>query len=403
MAEYIKQVTVTGDISRIGTDDDLIRAWCSEVAKEIYEQKCEFAVVHVQGLHSADNPDYAARVICGCITDDPEIYRAFDSSRAFFDTTLTGLGNLYLFKNHRDVQYYDRFSNTGYIQVEAGHNHRIGERESDGFIQNTFGQSYTFRKDFYNDDGTRDLANQRTGFLLSRFRIHGKEMTFVNLNLHSLPFEDVNEIATTQNSITKAASKREKQIDLLLEELDAEGLRNDAILVAGSFNSELHETDLLNYLAKTQLVSTIARKDEEGNISAIEHVDRNCRHITTVERTRFDLHSIHDWFFRLGRGQMVKRYNGELASIAFKGSLKEETCFFQPSRHYEINKKTGKEEFERTLCPAWSDRILYNENMNDLFRHDSFCASGLYYGLVAEEKHVGPHKPVALHSTICLK
>lgn len=111
--------------------------------------------------------------------------------------------------------------------------------------------------------------------------------------------------------------------------LDEEGLRNDAILVAGSFNSQLHETDLLNYLAKTQLVQTVAKKDEDGNVESIEHVDRHGRRTTTVERTRFDLHSIHDWFFRLGRGQMVKRYNGELANIAFKGNLKEETCFFQ--------------------------------------------------------------------------
>ncbi|UMM27994.1 hypothetical protein L5515_011033 [Caenorhabditis briggsae] len=402
MPEYIKQVAITGDISRIGTDDDLIRAWCSEVAKEIYEQKCEFAVVHVQGLHSAENPDYAARVICGCITDNPEIYRAFDSSFAFFDTKLTGLGNLYLFKNHSDVQYYNRFSSTGYINLRTGHQHSIGVKECDGFIQNTFGQSYTFRKDFYNDDGTRDLANQRTGFLLARFRIHGKEVTFVNLNLHSVPFEDVNEIATKNASLTKAAAKREDQIEMLLKELDDEGLRNDAILVAGSFNSQLHETDLLNYLAKTQLVQTVAKKDEDGNVESIEHVDRHGRRTTTVERTRFDLHSIHDWFFRLGRGQMVKRYNGELADVAFKGNLKEETCFFQPSRHYELNEK-GKEEFQRTLCPAWSDRILYNDKMNDLFRHDSFCASGLYYGLVAEEKFVGPHKPVALHASICLK
>lgn len=62
------------------------------------------------------------------------------------------------------------------------------------------------------------MANQRTGFLLARFRIHGKELTFVNLNLHSVPFEDVNEIATKNSSITKAASKREQQIEMLLKE-----------------------------------------------------------------------------------------------------------------------------------------------------------------------------------------
>ncbi|CAD6191344.1 unnamed protein product [Caenorhabditis auriculariae] len=401
MPEYVKQVTVTGDISRIGTNDDLLRKWCAEVAQEIFEQKCEFAVVHVQGLHAAEDPDYAARVICGSITDNPQIYKIFDSSRAFFDTKLTGLGNLYLFRDHNEVQFYDRFSNTGYQPVRQTHCHCIGDKECDGFIQNTFNQQYAFRRDFYRDDGVRDLSNQRTGFLLARFRVHGKEMTFVNVNLHSVPFEDVNEIAE-QKAVTKAAAKREEQINVLIQELEAEGLRNDAVLVAGSFNAQLHETDLLNYLAKTQLVSTVAKKDEHGNVASIEHYDRQGRPTTTVEKTRFDLHSIHDWFFRLGRGQMVKRYNGELANVSFKGNLLEESVFFQPSRHYELN-ESGKEEFQRKLCPAWSDRILYNENMNALFRHDSFCASGLYYGIVAENAHVGPHKPVSLHATICLK
>ncbi|KAK6016199.1 hypothetical protein OSTOST_18320 [Ostertagia ostertagi] len=177
--------------------------------------------------------------------------------------------------------------------------------------------------------------------------------------------------------------------------LEAEGLRDDAIIVGGAFNAQLHETDLLTYLAKTQMVQTVAKKDDSGKVEAIEQYDRHGRNVTTVERQRFDLHSIHDWFFRLGRGQMVKkcvlalsilefseifvmlskllysRYNGELAPVTFKGQLKEQSVFFQPSRHYAINEQTGKEEFMRTLCPAWADRVLYNEKMDKLFRYVS--------------------------------
>ncbi|VDL71722.1 unnamed protein product [Nippostrongylus brasiliensis] len=292
MLDYIKQVFITGDVSCMGEQDDVLRRWAAEVSKEIAEQKPEFAIVHVQGLLEANDPDYVARVILSGIIDIPGINRHFDASVAFFDTKITGLGNLYLFRDASAVQHFDRYLNTGYRQ---------------------------------RDDGTRDLSNQRTGFLLTRFRIHGREMTFVNVNLHSVPFEDVNEIAEQPQNVT------------------------------------------------------------------------------TVQRERFDLHSIHDWFFRLGRGQMVKKYNGELAPVSFKGHLKEESVFFQPSRHYEINEESGKEEFMRTLCPSWADRILYNERMDSLFRHDSFCASGLYYGLVGEDVYIGQHKPVALHATICLK
>ena len=204
-------------------------------------------------------------------------------------------------------------------------------------------------------------------------------MTFVNVCLHSVPFEDVNEIVE-QPEVTKAAQKRQEQIEFLLKELDEEGLRDDAIIVGGAFNAQLHETELLSYLEKTQRLSTIAKKDDSGRLEALEHVDRHGRNVTTVEKSRFDLHSIHDWFFRLGRGQMAKRfkicrsyknklrYNGELAQMVFKGALLEEGVFFQPSRHYALTDE-GKEEFTRTLCPAWADRILYNKTMDDLFRH----------------------------------
>lgn len=45
--------------------------------------------------------------------------------------------------------------------------------------------------------------------------------------------------------------------------------------------------------------------------------------------------------------------------------------FLKPSRHYGISKATEKEEFMKNLCPAWADRVLYNEKLNDLFRHVS--------------------------------
>ncbi|KAK5983617.1 hypothetical protein GCK32_004018 [Trichostrongylus colubriformis] len=150
MIDYIKQVFITGDVSCIGTKDDDLRRWSSEVAKEIAEQKPEFAVVHVQGLHSADDPDYISRVIISGIIDLPEIHKHFDSSIAFFDTTITGLGNLYLFRDHSAVQQFDRYLNTGYRQIRAGHDSIVGRSEADGFIRNTFGeQPIIIRRQFY--------------------------------------------------------------------------------------------------------------------------------------------------------------------------------------------------------------------------------------------------------------
>ncbi|VDM46507.1 unnamed protein product [Toxocara canis] len=392
MPDYIKQVTVTGDVSAIVDDEHLLEEWCAEVAKEVWEQKPEFAVIHVQGLRAAENPDRLAEKIVKSILRDPvEISMQFSTSRAFMDTRETGLGSIYLFRSNEDIELFDRYSNTGYKSLRPGHQYEIGARECDGFIASTFGSGHShyckkniekllyYKKNtemlFERNGGSRNERQsdipQQTGYLMSRYRIYGRDFTFVNLSLHAVPFEDINELVE-QPEQTKAARLRQSQINLLLKEIESEGLKDDSILVAGAFNAQLFETQLLSS-------------------------------VVTVEHHRFDLHSIHDWFFRLGRGQMVKKYNGELAQVAFGGKLLEESVFFQPSRHYGVSKISGKEEFMKNLCPAWADRVLYNEKLSDLFRHDSFCASGLYYGLVGEKTFIGQHKPVALHATICLK
>ncbi|VBB34038.1 unnamed protein product [Acanthocheilonema viteae] len=326
-----------------------------------------------------------------------------------------GLGSIYLFRNHDEVESFDRYSNSGYKTLRPGHQYEIGARDCDGFISNTFNNasssisnySLRYEGDFYRNDS---LQNERidgrisvqNGYSMSRFRIYGRDFTFVNLSLHTVPFEDIKELVE-QPETTKAALLRRDQIDILLREIESEGLKDGSVLVAGAFNAQLFETQLLSDMANTQKATSYARKSSDGRLEGIEQRDRHGRSVLTVETYRFDLHSIHDWFFRLGRGQMVKKYNGELAQVVFAGKLLEESVFFQPSRHYGISKATGKEEFMKNLCPAWADRVLYNEKLSDLFRHDSFCASGLYYGLVAEKKFVGQHKPVALHATICLK
>ncbi|VDN57783.1 unnamed protein product, partial [Dracunculus medinensis] len=387
--------------------DKLLKNWCDEVAKEIWEQKPEFAVIHVQGLREASNPDALASKLINClINDSMEIQRQFPTSRAYFDTAETGLGSIYLFRSHTEIKSFDRYSNSGYNTLRVGHQCDIGTPNSNEYITNRFdnrAQSYSSRyhNSLYHNDG-----NIQTGYMLARFRIYGRDFTFVNLCLHAVPFEDINEIIE-QPETTKAAQLRRQQIDILLKELESEGLKDDSILVAGAFNAQLFETALISDMAHTQRAKSYAKKSEDGRLQGIEQRDRHGRSILTVETHRFDLHSIHDWFFRLGRGQMVKKYNGELAQVVFGGKLLEESVFFQgnlqPSRHYGKDSKTNKEEFMKNLCPSWADRVLYNEKLSDLFRHDSFCASGLYYGLVAEKTFVGQHKPVALHATICLK
>ncbi|CAG9540679.1 unnamed protein product [Cercopithifilaria johnstoni] len=395
--------------------DDLLQEWCTEVAKEVWEQKPEFAVIHIQGLRNAGNPDILSnKILKNILYDATELQNLFKTSRSYFDTRETGLGSIYLFHNHDEVESFDRYSNSGYKTLRPGHQYEIGARKCDGFISNIFNASssasnYSLRYegDFYrNDSQWNEKSNERnfvqSGYLMSRFRIYGRDFTFVNLSLHTVPFEDIKELVE-QPETTKAARLRRNQIDILLREIESEGLKDDSVLVAGAFNAQLFETHLLSDMANTQKATSYARKSSDGRLEGIEQRDRRGRSVLTVESHRFDLHSIHDWFFRLGRGQMVKKYNGELAQVVFAGKLLEESVFFQPSRHYGISKATGKEEFMKNLCPAWADRVLYNEKLSDLFRHDSFCASGLYYGLVAEKKFVGQHKPVALHATICLK
>uniref|UniRef100_A0A9J2PPK1 Uncharacterized protein n=1 Tax=Ascaris lumbricoides TaxID=6252 RepID=A0A9J2PPK1_ASCLU len=119
MPDYIKQVTVTGDVSTIVDDENLLQDWCAEVAKEVWEQKPEFAVIHIQGLRAAENPDKLADKI----------------------VKWYGLGSIYLFRSYEEIELFDRYSNTGYKSLRPGHQYEIGARECDGFIASTFGSA----------------------------------------------------------------------------------------------------------------------------------------------------------------------------------------------------------------------------------------------------------------------
>uniref|UniRef100_A0A914W3R3 Uncharacterized protein n=2 Tax=Plectus sambesii TaxID=2011161 RepID=A0A914W3R3_9BILA len=402
--DYIKQVCVTGDVSTLVNDENLMETWAAEVAKEIWEQKPQFGAIHVQGLKDAADPDaFADKLVRSLIALPEEMKAHFDTSRAFFDSRETGLGSIYLFQSGDGIEYFDKHAHA-YRPVNVGHQSEIGTSECEGFYAKSF-QTYNalhYEGTYAQNGHGHGNRAHNTGYLMARYRIFGKELTFINLNLHSVPFQDVSEIVE-QPEVTKAAKLRQQQIDQLLENIESEGLKDDAIIVAGAFNAQLQETNLLSDFAHTQRATSYAKTGEDGTIEGIEQRDREGRKLVTVESQRFDLHTIHDWFFRLGRGQMVKKYNGELAQVVFGGKLLEESVFFRPSRHYAIDEHSNKDVFMRNLCPAWADRVLYNHRASDLFRHDSFCASGLYYGLVADTEYVGQHKPVALHASICLK
>ncbi len=135
---------------------------------------------------------------------------------------MQGLGSIYLFKNCDDVQYFDKYER-GYEPVREGHQSEIGARECEGFYAKSFNtynkleyeqdrlnvqhNTFIYVCTKYKYDGLfqrNGSANRRghlateeepnTGYLMARYRIYGKEITFINLNLHSVPFEDVGEL-----------------------------------------------------------------------------------------------------------------------------------------------------------------------------------------------------------------
>ncbi len=46
---------------------------------------------------------------------------------------IQGLGSIYLFRESGLVDFYDKYSNTGYKAMRDGHQFEIGAREFDGF------------------------------------------------------------------------------------------------------------------------------------------------------------------------------------------------------------------------------------------------------------------------------
>jgi hypothetical protein len=239
------------------------------------------------------------------------------------------------------------------------------------------------------------------GFLISKWKLFGKVFTFVNVQLHSegsIPLEHMKE-AQEEQSIVRG--DQVKFIQNRLTEYSGEG--EEAALWAGAFNAQLNQQRLLTDLSDCHKASPEKRNGENGKLEGLDYFTIDGKKLMVVEKGRFDLLGTHDWFFGLCNGQMGRKYNAEIGREAFGGTLREPHIFFPPTSAYYFDKKNDRDCFVRTQCPAWTDRILFNQKFAEMTRFDSFSSSGEYYGMIGRNVDIGKHKPVSLYATACVK
>lgn len=56
------------------------------------------------------------------------------------------------------------------------------------------------RNDSQRNEKSGGKKSVQSGYLMSRFRIYGRDFTFVNLSLHTVPFEDIKELVEQVNN-----------------------------------------------------------------------------------------------------------------------------------------------------------------------------------------------------------
>lgn len=417
MQDYIRIVCLTANVSSFEEKPELLRDWIKEVAKEIGEQKPNIALIHVQGLPLPQETRTGGEVfspgkLYTSLVDHPDIERHFRGSRGFFETEpgseYTGLGSIYLFQDPRSVEIWNGSNNT-FTPLQQGHEFfdRISRNQSVSRLAfpdklNPSKPSGGLSSIFSGNKGPKEKP-QHNGFMATKWRILGRPFTFVNLALHSNPsvgFRDMGQ------KMSEGALVRRDQIQFMIQRL---GQENDSLenrIFAGLFNAELDQESLIHDLTKHMSAGQMDKVGPNGEVTSAEFYDFKGKPLLTLSDDQFDLHSSHDWYFGMCKGQMIKKFNNEITKDTFSGigsELHEPPIYFSPSAHYMYDKREDRDSFMRNRCPQWSDRIFMNDQAWDLAKYDSFSSSGLYYGIVGPNVFLGEHKPVALHATLCVK
>ncbi|CAN9513399.1 unnamed protein product [Ophioblennius macclurei] len=358
--------------------------WLQELYKTINSCKPQFIALHFQEVGGKDymaNMGHADKFF-GTIESSVEM-KDFDRACIYVDNqfqaedSFTALGSMYfIHKSLKNIHQYD-FQVKDFKAV-------LGQNKCVGSLAGvTTVEKEKFPKNFW-----PDFKWSRKGFMRTRWIIHNQGLDLVNVHL----FHDASNLIACNSSPSIYSANRNNALRYVINRISDSRHSSLPFFVFGDFNFRLDTLTLVQHLSTAAEVQRV-KKDSSNEVEKIIYEEKDNDHqvLLHIEEKLFAY--LHQAVFREDDGRALLKYDKEVA--AFHDVVREEDIRFPPSYPYseEYCKPT---QYMNTRCPAWCDRILMSNAVQDLIMRRDDDENGVVYNTVGPNVCMGDHKPVFL-------
>jgi len=305
----------------------------------------------------------------------------YDRYRVFLDeeyTTaekFTALGNLYfIHEDVQDVQMWD-FEDKKFVDVK-------GKEEHAGDIENvTTKEKSKFPQEFFpEENGVCKWS--RKGFMRTRWCLNGTQFDMVNIHL----FHDASNLMAMDGFPSVYTTNRKRALEHTLDRFHNDGMDKLPFFLFGDFNFRLDTA------AVVEKLTAGCSKEDSGETK--KFLDGSGATILEVSKKAFTHANHHDVFIK-DNGNWLHEFDKENGQ--FGDRLQEFPIKFPPSYPFEEGQEGKGNQYMKTRCPSWCDRILMNAPGKELVQKSG---AEVKYELLGLETRMGDHKPIYLECTI---
>lgn len=360
--------------------DKMMEPYVDAIFDKIDDLKPEFVSIHMQevgGKHYKQTMQSVDTFFKYFLSHDKikdyDRYLVTIDSDFTDDMTFTSLCNIYLIHRsiHEDeIEIYNFREKNFYKfltrQIYTGN-----------ISDNDFIYKERFEKNLF-----PEFNWSRKGFLQTKWRIRNTIINLVNVHL----FHDASNLVALSVSPSIYSENRKKALKYTVEKVSQNQIIDsefkDYTALFGDFNFRL---DLGPLIEKYTLkCNSLAIKGEDCKSKIFK--DLNEKEVFIIADKKFIWKTRSDIS---NESKNMREFDKELFESELR--LHEHTRNFPPSYPF-MEDMINVNKYMETRCPAWCDRIIYNDDLNTLLSNQE----NISYDMIGKEVGMGDHKPIYL-------
>lgn len=381
-------LVITANVGTLFEDlTGLQDVWINEFTKAVEAQAPHFIALHFQEVGGKDYKtsmshvdDFVEKLL------DQSVLEEFSTVRGYLDEDFasvdqyTALGNFYfIHKSLPEVCIWD-YEKKEFNSVKGRQVLSEDLNSCPHICKEKFEQGYF-----------PDCKWSRKGYARVRWKICNKIFEFVNIHL----FHDDNNLVAIQSSPSLYSRSRKRALKFVLQRVNSDPPPGGRFFIFGDFNFRLDIKALVQELCASASKQVVRSQGGDDVLRVLyrspggdESKDSNDHLLLTIEKKVFQCDQ--QLLRSNGSYQHLRSFNGESEDLL--NELKEFSFTFQPTYPYSENTTEGN-EYMKTRCPAWCDRVFLSPNAWDWVNLEG---SDISYDAIGKEVCMGDHKPIIL-------